>query len=40
MVEGDSKIVGGEWDEFDGGEGEEYSWRRMGWRWWRRRGRI
>jgi hypothetical protein len=23
------KIVGGEWDEYGGGKGEEYSWRRI-----------
>jgi hypothetical protein len=32
------KISGGEWDAYGGGEGEEYSWSIMGWRWWRRRG--
>ncbi len=24
------KIVGGKWDEYGRGDGEEYSWRRMG----------
>jgi hypothetical protein len=31
MVEEKGKnLVGGEWDEDGGGEGEEFSWRRMG----------
>ncbi len=34
MVEEKGKnIAGGEWDEYGGGKGEEYSWRRMGSRW-------